>query len=215
MGSTGHWDEIYHAKGEAGVSWYQQKADLSLRLISTAATLDSRIIDVGGGASTLVDGLLEAGYRDLTVLDWTDTALELAQERLGILAAKVKWWAGDILTAKLAPSRYDVWHDRAVFHFLTSPRDRERYVAQVRHAVKPGGHVLVATFAEDGPEHCSGLPVARYNADALHGEFGGDFRLINSERQEHRTPLGGLQAFTYCLCRYCPRSDTQSMRSAA
>jgi SAM-dependent methyltransferase len=215
MDSKDHWNEVYQAKGGTGVSWYQQSADLSLRLIAGASAPDSAIIDVGGGASTLVDGLLEAGYRELTVLDWSRTALDLTRKRLGILAAPVKWWEADVLTSDLPVKAYDVWHDRAVFHFLTTSLDRERYVAQVRRSVKPGGHVLVATFAEDGPERCSGLPVARYSADALHAEFGGDFRLIKSERQQHITPGGTPQAFTYCLCRYLPQRAARPMKSAA
>ncbi len=215
MDSRDHWDDVYRDKGDAGVSWYQPKAELSLQMIAAVSAREAAIIDVGGGASTLVDGLLEAGYRDLTVLDWSGVALELPRKRLGTLAANVKWWGGDVLTARLPRSAYNVWHDRAVFHFLTTALDRERYVGQVRRAVKPGGHVLVATFAEDGPQACSGLPVARYSPGALHSEFGADFILEKSERQRHVTPAGVLQAFTYCLCRYLPHGASSSMRSAA
>ena len=215
MDSREHWDQVYRSKGAGGVSWYQQTADFSLRMIAAECGTDSAIIDVGGGASTLVDGLIEAGYRDITVLDWSRTALELAQQRLGVLSKRVRWLEGNVLAAELKPSSYDVWHDRAVFHFLDASHDRDRYIEQVRRAVKPGGHVLVATFAEDGPERCSGLPVARYSAGALHAEFGSDFRLIRSERQQHITPWGAPQAFTYCLCRYCPQIVAGRMKSAA
>lgn len=215
MDSREHWDQVYRSKGASGVSWYQQTADLSLRMLGGECGIDSAIIDVGGGASTLVDGLIEAGYREITVLDLSRTALEVAQHRLGMLSQRVQWLEGNVLTAELKPSSYDVWHDRAVFHFLTTAQDRERYVAQVMRAVKPGGHVLVATFAEDGPERCSGLPVARYSADALHAEFGSEFRLIRTERQQHLTPWGATQNFTYCLCRYCPQSVAGRLKSAA
>jgi ubiquinone/menaquinone biosynthesis C-methylase UbiE len=215
MDSKDHWDEVYDAKGSGGVSWYQQKADLSLRLIQSVSAPGATIIDVGGGASTLVDSLLEAGHSHLTILDWSATALDLTRKRLGLEAVRVNWLEADVLTARLPANAYDIWHDRAVFHFLTTAHDRDRYVAQVRRAVKPGGHVLVATFAEDGPETCSGLPVARYSADELHAEFGHDFRLMRSERQHHLTPWGASQAFTYCLCRYCPKDAAGRMQSAA
>jgi len=215
MDSREHWDQVYRSRGASGVSWYQQSADLSLRMIAAERGPDSAIIDVGGGASTLVDGLLEAGYRDITVLDLSRTALDLAQQRLGVSSQRVQWLEANVLTVELKHGSYDVWHDRAVFHFLTSARDRVGYVEQVRRAVKPGGHVLVATFAEDGPERCSGLPVAKYGADALHAEFGSDFRLIKSERQRHITPWGAPQAFTYCLCRYCPQSVAGRTKLAA
>ena len=215
MDSREHWDQVYRSKGAGGVSWYQQTADLSLRMVAAECGTDFAIIDVGGGASTLVDGLLQAGYSDITILDLSRTALDLAQQRLGVLSQRVLWLEANVLTVELKPGSYDVWHDRAVFHFLTAAHDRSRYVEQVRHAVRPGGHVLIATFAEDGPERCSGLPVARYSADALHAQFGSDFRLIKSERQQHITPWGAPQAFTYCLCRYCPQSVAGWMKSAA
>ena len=160
----------------------------------------ARIIDIGAGASTLVDGLLEAGYRRLTVLDVSPAALEVTRDRVGAAGERVTWQASDVLLAKFEPAAFDFWHDRAVFHFLTSPVDRDRYVAQVRAAVRPGGYVLVATFAEDGPTRCSGLEVARYSPDALHHEFGEGFRLLECHRELHTTPSHALQAFTYCLC---------------
>jgi len=204
MDPKSHWEAIYGKKRPEEVSWYQPEATLSLELIRAVASLESAIVDVGGGASTLVDGLLRAGYRQLTILDLSVSALSAAQRRLGASASLVSWREGDVLTTDLGVAPIDVWHDRAVFHFLTDVTDRERYIAQVRRAVRVGGHVLVATFAEDGPSRCSGLEVARYSPQGLHGAFGSDFRLIASRREEHLTPRGARQAFTYCLCRFEP-----------
>ena len=202
MSSRHHWDAIYRTKTPNEVSWYQPEAALSLDLIRrTTPALDAPILDVGGGASTLVDGLLEAGYREVTVLDIAPAGLTRARERLGARAARAKWVAGDILTVPLPLGGFDIWHDRAVFHFLTLPGDRAQYVAQVRRAVRPGGHVIVASFAPEGPTRCSGLEVVRYSPDAMHAEFGAAFTLVDSVREDHRTPAGSTQAFTYCLCR--------------
>jgi SAM-dependent methyltransferase len=202
MDQREHWEHVYHAKRPDEVSWFQAEARLSRQLIERVAPdRSARIIDIGAGASTLVDGLVTAGYRDLTVLDISPAALAIAQERLGHASASVTWLAGDVLSAAFVPASADVWHDRAVFHFLTDPNDRTRYVAQVRSAVRPGGYVLVATFAEDGPMRCSGLDVARYSPSALHQEFGDAFALVDSHREIHTTPAGAQQAFTYCLCR--------------
>lgn len=197
-----HWERIYRTKAPTEVSWYQVEARLSLDLIrGVAPDLEAPIIDVGGGASTLVDGLVDAGYRALTVLDLAPTAMLLAQQRLGERAGFVTWIVGDVLGAAFPPGRYAVWHDRAVFHFLTASSDRARYVAQVRHAVRRGGCVVVASFGPDGPTHCSGLEVTRYSSEAMHAEFGAGFRLLNSVQEDHRTPGGGTQSFVYCLCR--------------
>ena len=202
MSSRHHWDAIYRTKTPNEVSWYQAEPARSLDLIRrTTPALDAAILDVGGGASTLVDGLLEAGYRAVTVLDIAPAGLTPARERLGARAARAKWVAGDILTVPLPLSAFDVWHDRAVFHFLTLPGARAQYVAQVRRAVRPGGHIIVASFAPDGPTRCSGLEVVRYSPDALHAEFGAGFTLVDSVREDHRTPAGSTQAFMYCLCR--------------
>lgn len=204
-----HWEEVYRTKGPEQVSWYQAEASLSLELIhQVAPALDSAIIDVGAGASTLVGGLLRAGYRRLTALDLSEAALARSQARLGSDAESVVWREADVLSAELEKGAFDLWHDRAVFHFLTDPADRARYVAQVRHAVCPGGHVLVATFAEDGPTKCSGLEVVSYAPEGLHAEFGTEFRVVESRRQVHHTPWGAPQAFTYCLCRYEPSAST-------
>jgi 2-polyprenyl-3-methyl-5-hydroxy-6-metoxy-1,4-benzoquinol methylase len=208
-----HWEHVYRTKGSDRVSWFQPEARLSLELIQQVAPArDAAIIDVGAGASTLVDGLVSAGYRRLTVLDLSEAALAQAQQRLPDGGRSVVWQHADVLTIDLPAGEFDVWHDRAVFHFLTDAADRARYVAQVRHAVKPGGFVLVATFAEDGPMRCSGLEVARYAPETLHGEFGADFHLMESRREEHHTPWGAPQHFTYCLCRYEPHA---SLRDAA
>lgn len=197
-----HWDTTYEQRGSANVSWFRQHLDLSFDLIrKSAPSIDAAIIDVGGGASTLVDDLLAAGYGDLTVLDISAAALAVAKNRLGAAASSVTWLDGDITQIELPAARYDVWHDRAVFHFLTNPTDRDKYVALVKRAVKPGGHVIMATFAADGPEKCSGLPVARYDASALHAQFGGQFELLDSRRETHLTPSGKEQRFVYCFCR--------------
>jgi len=201
-----HWDALYRTKNLTELSWQQSVATLSLALIQEfVSDRMAAVIDVGGGASPLVGGLLAADYKDLTVLDIAPNALARAQERLGAArAAQVVWLSADVCTAPLPPSRYDVWHDRAVFHFLTEPAARVSYIEQVRHAVRPGGLVLVATFSEDGPARCSGFPVARYSAAALHGEFGEDFALLRQLRELHHTPWGSSQPFTYCVCRYTP-----------
>ena len=197
-----HWETIYRTKDVHEVSWFQAEARRSLDLITRICPdRSAQIIDVGAGASVLVDNLLAAGYRDLSVLDVAEAALEISRNRLGAESAKVKWMRADVLRAQLDEGAYAVWHDRAVFHFLTNAADRQTYVEQVRRAVRPGGHVLVATFAEDGPEYCSGLPVVRYSAESLHSEFGTDFLLVRSEHEDHRTPRGAEQSFLFCLCR--------------
>jgi len=200
--SQDHWERIYRTKDPTQVSWYQPEARLSLDLIRRVAPdLAVPIIDVGGGASTLVDGLVDAGYRRVTVLDLAPSALAIARQRLGDRAERVVWIAGSVLDARLSASAYAVWHDRAVFHFLTDRRDRARYVEQTRHAVRHGGHVIVASFGPDGPPKCSGLDVARYSPEGVHAEFGSGFRLLVSVREDHHTPSGAVQAFVYCLCR--------------
>lgn len=205
MQSKDHWEQVYSTKTPSGVSWFQEHARQSVQLIrQTGVARDACIIDVGGGASTLVDDLLIEGYTKVTVLDLSQSALAASKSRLGQRGDDVSWLVGDITRVELPPHAYDVWHDRAVFHFLTAPAEREAYVQAVLRAVKPGGHVIVATFAEDGPEKCSGLPVMRYSADGLHAEFGAPFTLLQQEREEHQTPFGTVQKFIYCLCRKEP-----------
>lgn len=208
MDAKSHWETVYRTKRPDEVSWYQRDPATSRELIERVAPdPSSRIVDVGGGASTLVDGLVADGYSDVTVLDLSSIALREARERLGSRAHVVSWVEEDVLTHHFRTPAFDVWHDRAVFHFLTSPADRANYVAQVRRSVNVGGYVLVGTFADDGPTKCSGLPVARYSADALHDEFGPGFRLVESRREEHITPSGTRQSFVYCLCQCEPRSN--------
>jgi SAM-dependent methyltransferase len=161
----------------------------------------AHIIDVGAGESTLVDDLLAREYRNLYALDLSATALDVARARLGADASRINWLCGDVCTFPFPPQQYDLWHDRAVFHFLTDAADRARYVRQVARAVKPGGHVVIATFGPEGPARCSGLEVMRYGPEALRGEFGSDFRLVKHSTDLHETPKGSTQQFTYCCCR--------------
>lgn len=202
MNAQAHWTQVYQAKAATDVSWYQERPALSLDLIAqNGAQPDAAIIDVGAGASTLVDHLVASGYSDITLLDLSEAALDTARARLDGTAARLTWLAGDITTVTLPRQHYDVWHDRAVFHFLTDPAQREQYVAQVRHALKPGGHLIMATFAPDGPEQCSGLTTARYDANSLHAVFGSGFDLVSSTRETHITPWRNEQKFVYCYCR--------------
>lgn len=202
MQSKEHWENVYTTKSAKKVSWFQEHADLSLKLIQNAGiTSTASIIDVGGGASILVDDLLEHKYENITVLDLSGSALKAAKERLGKRASKVKWIEGDVLETEFPKNGYDVWHDRAVFHFLVDEEERHTYVRKVLNAVKPGGLVIVATFAENGPTKCSGLPVMRYSANQLHSEFGEPFQLLGHESELHRTPDGSEQKFVYCFCK--------------
>jgi 2-polyprenyl-3-methyl-5-hydroxy-6-metoxy-1,4-benzoquinol methylase len=197
-----HWEGVYRSKAADQVSWYRPHLETSLRLIEQAAPdLGSAVIDVGGGESTLVDDLVVRGYRDVTVLDISQAAIDVAKARLGRRAATVRWITGDITRVELPAARYDVWHDRAVFHFLTEQGQRQAYVHQVARAVRPGGHVIVATFGPEGPTTCSGLDVVRYDSDALHGQFGPQFELLDHLTEVHETPWGATQQFLYCFCR--------------
>jgi len=196
-----HWEKVYQTKQPDAVSWFQEHATRSLALIRSIGTsLNANIIDVGGGASTLVDDLLSNGFKNISVLDLSANALDVARKRLGIEGGCVTWIPGDICTVNLPDQAYDIWHDRAVFHFLTDPAHRKAYVEQIMKSVKPGGHVIVATFSPDGPEQCSGLPVARYAPEQLHQEFGPSFELIEHMSEEHKTPWGSVQHFLYCHC---------------
>lgn len=197
-----HWDEVYRTRKPTEVSWYRPHLEISLQLIEEAApNRDACIIDVGAGESTLVDDLLLRGYLNLHAMDLSSTALDVARARLGAGAGKINWLCADVRTFAFGRHEYDVWHDRAVFHFLTDAKDRVAYVRQVARAVKPGGYVIVATFGPEGPTKCSGLDVVRYDPDALHEEFGAGFRLVKHRTELHRTPLGSPQQFTYCFCR--------------
>jgi ubiquinone/menaquinone biosynthesis C-methylase UbiE len=207
MENKTHWEHIYQTKETARVSWYQLHPHLSLKYIqNTGIGKSSHIIDVGAGASTLVDHLLDDGFQQITVLDISSEALEIAQKRLGQHARSVNWLEADITQVALPQNQFDVWHDRAVFHFLTESQDRQKYVNLVKNAVKPGGHIIVATFASNGPEQCSGLEVSRYDPESLHSEFGNDFELLDSTHEEHQTPFGTEQKFIYCYCRMSRQS---------
>jgi SAM-dependent methyltransferase len=197
-----HWERIYTTKAPDQVSWYRSHLETSLTLIERAAP-DSlaSIIDVGGGESTLVDDLLAHAFQNITVLDVSESAIEATKKRLGRAAELVHWLVADITGIELEPRAYDVWHDRAVFHFLTAPEQRAAYIRQVARALKPGGHVIVSTFGPEGPTKCSGLEVVRYDAGSLHDEFGARFRLVDSLKELHQTPFGTTQQFLYCYCR--------------
>lgn len=202
MSGSEHWEGVYTRKKVDQVSWFRPHLDQSLAHLERAALpKHASIIDVGGGASTLVDDLLDRGYANLTVVDLSARALELSRQRLGPRAADVQWLVGDVTQLELPAQAFDFWHDRAVFHFLREPEQRRRYVELVRHALKPGGHIVVATFGPNGPERCSDLDVCRYSADGIHAEFGGEFRKVGELLERHQTPSGKEQEFVYCYCR--------------
>jgi SAM-dependent methyltransferase len=204
MGDTSrqaHWENVYATKGENEVSWFQQSPAPSLDLIVQAgAVRNSAIIDIGGGASRLVDHLVEQGFEDVTVLDLSDAALTAAKARLGAPADRVQWLVADATIWEPA-KRYDIWHDRAAFHFLTDANDRAAYVARLTRGLKAGGHAIIATFALDGPEKCSGLPVARYDSASLGRTLGTTFKLVHTQRHEHATPWGSRQVFQFSVFR--------------
>jgi rhodanese-related sulfurtransferase len=199
--ANAQWEEVYRTRASTEVSWFEAEPALSLELIAAAEVeTDTAIIDVGGGASTLVDALVARGYRDLTVLDVSQTALDVVRARLGRDATRVRWIAHDLLTWR-PPRRFGLWHDRAVFHFLVASDQRAAYLAVLHAALEPGGAAIVATFAEDGPGMCSGLPTARYAPDDLAAVFGSGIETVTSRREEHRTPAGVIQPFTWLLLR--------------
>lgn len=202
MNESRHWDQVYERRAPDQVGWYRPHLERSLALIEEARLpTDAAIIDVGGGTSTLVDDLLDRGYSRLTVLDISSKAITIARERLGSRASDVSWLLADIARIDLPPHEFDFWHDRAVFHFLRDEQSRSRYIASVRHALKPGGHVVVATFGPNGPERCSGLEVMRYSAEGIHAQFGRAFRKLASFTEIHQTPGGVEQEFVYCFCK--------------
>jgi trans-aconitate methyltransferase len=194
-----HWQNVYLTKGEQQVSWTQPSPEPSLSLIEKfAGGLHASIIDVGGGASQLVDALRQRGYEAITVLDVSQAALDAAKQRLGPDAADVQWIAADI-TRWQPRVAFDVWHDRAAFHFLVEDSDRAAYIARLSQALKPGGYAIIATFAADGPEKCSGLPVHRTDADGLAKELGEGFALVDSLRHDHATPGNSSQRFQFSV----------------
>lgn len=200
MSMSTHWDKIYATKQPTEVSWYQVEPHESLDLIRRLSESKSvHIINVGGGASTLVDYLLADGFAHVTVLDISATALDVARTRLGDSKQIVTWIAANITTADLPANHFDIWHDRAVFHFLTRTEDRRRYVKKMSRALKPGGYAIMATFALDGPTQCSGLEVMRYSPQALQAELGEGFSLLESYHATHTTPFGSHQSFIYCV----------------
>ena len=202
MNEREHWETVYRKKGPEEVSWYRPHLERSLRFVEQAGlTLKSAILDVGGGASTLVDDLLARGFSDVSVLDISENAIARAKLRLGARAETVTWLLADITRVELPERRFDFWHDRAVFHFLREETDRLRYVQAVRRALKPNGHIVVATFGPAAPEQCSGLPVMRYTAEGIHEQFGGEFLKAGSCSEAHMTPWGSEQEFVYCYCR--------------
>jgi trans-aconitate methyltransferase len=205
-----HWENVYQTRAEREVSWFQQSPEISLDLIrATGAGVDSSIIDIGGGASRLVDAIVDEGFAAITVLDLSEKALATAKARLGTRGAGVEWIAADVTTWEPTQT-YDVWHDRAAFHFLTEPKDRAAYVGRILRAVRPGGDVIIGTFAPDGPERCSGLPVVRHDAAALAKVLGPSFGLIESRNHAHRTPAGAIQHFQFSRFRRLRADETNS-----
>ena len=213
MDIKSHWENVYQSKSFNEFSWYREHLENSLKLIlGTGVGNEAAIIDVGGGSSTLVDDLLDHGFVDVSVLDISSSALARSRERLGRRAETVNWIVADITDVVLPNDRFDVWHDRAVFHFLTDAEDRQKYVDLVMRSLKPGGHIIVASFGPNGPRKCSGLDVVRYSPESMHGEFGSQFELINSFSETHNTPFGTTQELVYCYCRKVTRSKFASPR---
>lgn len=202
MNTREHWEQIYGTKAPDQVSWYSPHLETSLALIERASPSKmAAILDLGGGASTLADDLLARGYENLTVLDISNAAIDTTRKRLGRDANRVDWRVGDITQIALQPAQFDLWHDRAVFHFLTDPATRAAYACQMIHTLKSGGHAIISTFGPDGPTRCSGLDVVRYDAASLHHAIGPRFQLLESFTQQHRTPFGTTQQFLYSLFR--------------
>jgi SAM-dependent methyltransferase len=205
MTDPSHWDAVYATRAETAVSWYEPVAEVSRRLVrATGVPRNAAIVDVGAGASTLVDGLLADGYTGLTLLDVADAALAIARRRLGARAAAVRWRTGDVLGMEFEAGAYRVWHDRAMFHFLVTAEARALYLARLRRALAADGQVVIATFGRDGPERCSGLPVQRYDAPSLATALGGGFVLEESLAHTHPTPAGATQSFVYARFRRLP-----------
>jgi SAM-dependent methyltransferase len=203
-----HWQAIYRDKSEAQTSWVRARLDQSLHLIDALhLPVTTPVIDVGGGRSTLADDLIACGFTDVTVLDIAESALAAMRARLGADAARMHWLTADATEAVLPATHFGLWHDRGAFHFLVDEVARKRYVAQAAGSVRAGGHAIIATFATDGPERCSSLPVRRYDADALAAEFEPAFERVAVAREEHLTPWGATQPFTYVVLR---RSDYPS-----
>jgi ubiquinone/menaquinone biosynthesis C-methylase UbiE len=199
MDTKAHWQAIYGIKPPDTVSWYSPHLETSLHLIEHAGIHpDASILDVGAGASTLADDLLARGYKHITVLDISEASLNISKKRMGEQAQRIRWMVADVTSVQLAEHVYDLWHDRAVFHFLTTPEQRSAYIQQARKVLKHGGNLVLAAFALHGPSRCSGLEVVRYSPESLAQEFGNSFRLIESIQEDHITPSGSVQPFLYC-----------------
>ncbi len=197
-----HWENVYKNKKPDEVSWFQSHLSKSLELIfESKISHEAQIIDVGGGASTLVDDLLQKGFRNISVLDISGVALEISKKRLGSEAERVNWIEGDITTVQLPEYHYDLWHDRAVFHFLRKTKDQKAYFEILRKSLKPGGVVIIASFGLEGPQKCSGLDVMRYSPETLQKELGENYCLTESLKESHQTPFGTCQEFVYCSFR--------------
>ncbi|MBX9873608.1 MAG: class I SAM-dependent methyltransferase [Beijerinckiaceae bacterium] len=202
-----HWDDVYTTKPADTVSWFQDDPTPSLDMIAqTGLSTDDPIVDIGGGASVLIDRLLDRGHSAVTVLDIADAGLAVARKRLGERAALVSWIAQDVTAWQPPKDAFSIWHDRAVFHFLVEDADRVAYVRTLDRGVSVGGYVILAPFALSGPERCSGLPVRRYSAELLQAELGPRYRLIDQKLQTHVTPVGNRQDFIWCLFRKTPTS---------
>ncbi|MCZ4092351.1 class I SAM-dependent methyltransferase [Sinorhizobium psoraleae] len=210
-----HWEKVYRGKGEDEVSWFEKNPAPSLELIAAlGATSETSIIDIGGGASRLVDYLCDRGFRAITVLDLSEGALAAARSRLGERAARVRWIVADVTTWR-PTTAYEIWHDRAAFHFLTEKHDRAAYVAHLSEGLRAGGHAIIATFGPDGPERCSGLPVMRYSPESLAETLGSAFKLVSSRRHEHTTPWGSRQSFQFSVFRHVTEEPWRRREAAA
>jgi ubiquinone/menaquinone biosynthesis C-methylase UbiE len=202
MSRVAHWDSVYATKRPEGVSWYQPHLDLSLQLLERAGLgRTTRIIDIGAGASTLVDDLLARDVQAVTALDMSAAALQVSRDRLGERADRVHWIVGDVTELDLPPASIDIWHDRATLHFLTDPGEAHKYVQVASRVVTPGGHVVIGGFASDGPEQCSLLPVVRRDPEQIAALFAKEFELVEARREDHTTPGGSVQRFAYALLR--------------
>lgn len=209
MNPKEHWEKVYLSKPSTEVSWYQARLTKSLELIAAAGIeKEARIIDVGGGASTLAEDLLANGYHHLTVLDISSEALNQSKKRLGEKSKKITCLEADILTADLPKNVFDLWHDRAVFHFLTNPKDRKTYLEVMKQSLKPDGFLIIASFSLEGPQKCSGLEVMRYSPDTLSQELEDAFVLLKTFNERHQTPFGTFQNFIYCLFQKTPQGQT-------
>lgn len=200
-----HWEAVYQQKASTAVSWYRGHLETSLALLTQAGMgPDSRVIDVGGGASTLVDDLLDQGVHTVAVLDLSAKSLEVAQTRLGLRADRVTWLTADVTRLVLPAAAYTHWHDRAVLHFLTKPEEVQAYATLAARAIAPSGHAVIGGFSPEGPERCSGLPVARRSAQEIAAALGPSFSLVASASEQHLTPGGAAQSFTYAVLRREP-----------